>query len=252
MTTPAAAPRSSTPRSPGWFAATRWTVVLAAGGSHSSRAQAALAQLCRTYWYPLYGYVRRRSGSVEDAEDLTQEFFARMIERQTFAAADPERGKFRSYILTALKNFLATEWHKAQAQKRGGGREILSLDLAAAARRFDQEPADTASPDRLFDRQWALALLNEVLARLEAEYRDDGKGELFAALKETLIGARAAQPYAALGVRLGLNENAVKVAVHRLRRRYRALLEAEIAETVASPVEAAEEMQHLLRVLGGS
>ena len=231
------------------FATTRWSVVLRAGCSNTTGAGESLARLCRTYWYPLYAHVRRRGYSAPDAQDLTQEFFARLLTRGTLAAADPARGRFRSFILTTLDRFLADEWDKARTQKRGGGCEVLSLDLAAAERRFDLDPADNAAPDLAFDRQWALALLEAVLTELEQEYKREGRETLFATLKKTLTGTRGSQPYAELAVRLGISEGAVKIAVHRLRKRYRALLEAEIAETVASQEEAREEMLHLFRSL---
>jgi RNA polymerase sigma factor (sigma-70 family) len=231
------------------FATTHWSVVLLAGRNDTERARAALAKLCRTYWFPLYAYVRRRGHPPHDAQDFTQEFFARLLERQSLAQADPEGGRFRSFILTAMKNFLAGEWQKTQAQKRGGGIEMLSLDLAAAEHRFELEPADAASPDKLFDRQWALALLDKVLQQLEDDYANEGRAALFAACKAPLTGARAAQPYAALADQLGLSEGAVKVTVHRLRKRYRALLQEEINQTVASPEEADLEMRHLLQCL---
>jgi RNA polymerase sigma-70 factor (ECF subfamily) len=233
------------------FEPTQWSVVLRAGRNDTPRAQQALARLCQTYWYPLYAHVRRRGHGAHDAQDLTQEFFARLLARQTLERADPARGRFRTFILTALDRFLADEWDKSQAQKRGGATEILSLDLAAAERRFDLEPADTAAPDQAFDRQWALALLETVLNRLEDEYRCDGKANWFGALQPTLTGARESQPYAELAANLGSSEGAVKVAVHRLRKRYRVLLQAEIVETVATPEEAPEEMRYLLRALAG-
>jgi RNA polymerase sigma factor (sigma-70 family) len=231
------------------FATTHWSVVLLAGRNDTARARLALEKLCRTYWYPLYAYVRRRGHSPHDAQDLTQDFFAHLLEHQAIAKADPARGRFRSFMLAAMKNFLAGAHEHACAQKRGGGLPLFSLDLALAEQRFEQEPADISAPDKLFDRQWALALLDGVLARLEAEYRAENKGELFAALKDTLTGARATQPYAELAVRLGLSEGAVKVTVHRLRQRYRALLQAEIAQTVATPADADAEMRHLLDCL---
>ena len=233
------------------FAPTQWSVVLRAGRNDTPRAQQALAGLCQTYWYPLYAHVRRRGHGAHDAQDLTQEFFARLLARQTLGRADPARGRFRTFILTALDRFLADEWDKSQAQKRGGATGILSLDLAAAERRFGLEPADPAAPDQAFDRQWALALLETVLSRLEDEYRRDGKADWFAALQPTLTGAGESQPYVDLAARLGQSEGAVKVAVHRLRKRYRALLQTEILETVASPEEAPEEMRYLLRTLAG-
>jgi RNA polymerase sigma factor (sigma-70 family) len=231
------------------FVTTHWSVVLAAGRSQTTQAQEALAELCRTYWYPLYVYIRRRGYSPHDAQDLTQEFFARLLERQSLASADPERGRFRSFMLASMNYFLASEWEKLRSQKRGGGRPLLSLDLAAAEQRFDLEPASTASPDKLFDRQWAIALLDKVLNQIEDEYRRDGKVELFDALKRTLTGTRESQPYAELAGRLAMSEGAIKVAVHRLRRRYRELLHAEISQTVASPKDADEEMKHLFQAL---
>jgi RNA polymerase sigma factor (sigma-70 family) len=231
------------------FVTTHWSVVLSAGGKDTTRSRTALARLCQTYWYPLYAYVRRRGHSSHDAQDLTQEFFARLLARDSLAAADPSRGRFRSFMLAAMNHFLANEWDKARAQKRGGGCEILSLDLAAAENRYDLEPADSASPDKAFDRQWALALLDEVLTQLEEEYRSEGKATLFAALKQTLTGTRESQPYAFLADQLGMNEGAVKVAVHRLRKRYRELLKAEIGNTVTTPEETSEELRYLFATL---
>jgi len=233
------------------FLTTHWSVVLAAGRSDSTRAQNALARLCQTYWYPIYAYVRRRGHSPHDAQDLTQAFFAQLLERHSVANADPNRGRFRSFLLTAVDHFLVHEWQKVRAQKRGGGCQILSLDLALAEQRYDLEPADTASPDKLFDKHWAGALLEEVLNQLEAEYQQARKAELFAALKQTLTGTRESQPYAVLAASLGMNESAVKVAVHRLRKRYRQLLRAEIANIVADPEQAEDELRHLFSALAG-
>jgi RNA polymerase sigma-70 factor (ECF subfamily) len=233
------------------FVTTHWSVVLAAGHGDAAHARAALGELCQTYWYPLYVYARRRGYAPHDAQDLTQTFFVRLLERHSLASADPGRGRFRSFLLTAMKHFLATEWEKARAQKRGGGNTVLSLDLAAAEQRYDLEPADDSTPEKIFDKQWAIALLDEVVNRLEEEYRQKGKAVLFAALKNTLTGSGESQPYAALATRLGMSEGAAKVAVHRLRRRYRELVRAEIANTVVSPEEVEEEMRHLLQALAG-
>ncbi|HUB87245.1 MAG TPA: sigma-70 family RNA polymerase sigma factor [Verrucomicrobiae bacterium] len=228
------------------FVTTHWSVILTAGRSDTTRARDALARLCQIYWYPLYAYVRHRGYPPHDAQDLTQEFFTRLLERRSFASANPARGKFRSFILAAMNNFLAGEWKKNCAEKRGGGRLMFSLDLAAAEERF--EPADDSSPDKIFDRQWALTLLSEVLSRLESEYQSEGKGELFAALKQTLLGTRESQPYSELARELAMTENAVKIAVHRLRKRYRELIHDEIANTLdGGNVE--EEMRHLFRAL---
>jgi RNA polymerase sigma-70 factor (ECF subfamily) len=247
---PAVPAAGSEGRSP-VFATTHWSVVLLAGRNDTERARAALAKLCRTYWYPLYAYVRRSGRAPHDAQDLTQDFFAHLLQHQALAKANPERGRFRSFILTAMKNFLAGERERERAQKRGGGLELLSLDLAAAEKRYELEPVDRSSPDQLFDRQWALALLSAVLLRLEEEYQREGKGRLLAVLKDTLTGGRDTQPYSELAARLGLSEGAVKVTVHRLRRRYRALLQAEVVQTVAMPGEVDREMRHLLNCLLG-
>ena len=243
-------PAARTARHPA-FVTTHWSVVLAAGRGDTTRARDALARLCQTYWYPLYAYVRRRGHSPHDAQDLTQEFFTRLLERRSLAGADPNRGRFRSFLLTAMNHFLVNEWQKARAQKRGGGGRILSLDLAAAEERFDLEPADNSSPDKVFEKQWALTLLNNVLKQLEDEFRREGKGDWFAVLKQTLTGARESQPYAELAAKSGMNENAIKVAVHRLRKRYRELIRTEIAGTLARTQDIDEEMRHLFDVLAG-
>lgn len=233
------------------FATTRWSIVLRAGKPEAADASDALGRLCRTYWYPLYAQVRRHGYNAHDAQDLTQGFFARLLENDLIARADPARGRFRTFVLTALKHFIADEWAKARAQKRGGHKIFVSFDAAAAERRFHDEPVDKVAPDKAFDRQWAVVLLSEVLATLEREYSDAGKARHFAVLKPALTGARESQPYAHLAAELGASEGAVKIAVHRLRRRYRELLEAEIAQTVASPGEAAAELNDLFRALAG-
>jgi len=233
------------------FATTHWSVVLLAGRNDTERAQAALARLCRTYWYPLYAYARRQNLAPAEAQDLTQTLFEQLIERQFLARADPARGRFRSFMLTVMKNLLAGDRRRARAQKRGGAQEIFSLDLSAAEQRYATEPADSASPDKLFDRQWALTLLDAVLGRLEQEHLSEGKAGSFAVLRETLMGAREAQPYAELAARLQWTEGAVKVAVHRLRKRYREMLRVEISQTVAGQADTDEEMRHLFASLSG-
>jgi RNA polymerase sigma factor (sigma-70 family) len=233
------------------FVTTQWSTVLRAGRGDTIHAREALEKLCRTYWYPIYACVRRRGHSPEDAQDLTQNFFLRLLERQSLANANPDLGRFRSFLQGALNHFLIDEWKKARTQRRGGGRQILSLDWAAAEQQFSTEPADNATPDRAFDRNWATALLEEVLKRLEDEYRGDGKLQLFESLKETLVGARASQPYARFAKQLGMAEGAMRVAVHRLRKRYRALLEAEIANTVTSRDEVKLEMAYLFQTMAG-
>lgn len=201
-----------------------------------------MEELCGTYWYPLYAYVRRCGYDSHEAEDLTQEFFARLLAKNYLADVDRAKGKFRSFLLASLKHFLANEWDRAQAKKRGGGHTIISLD---AETRYRQEPMDELSADKLLDRQWAIALLDQVLARLGAEYADAGKSEVFEQLKNSLTGNRDSIPYAAIAAKLDTTEGAVKVAVHRLRQRYRKLLREEIAHTVASPAEIDEEIRHL-------
>jgi len=210
--------------------------------------QAAFEQLVRMYDQSVLRLAMNLLRSPEDARDLTQAFFVRLLERQSLANADPDRGKFRSFILGAMNHFLADERAKSLTQKRGGGHEILSLDLMAAEERFDLEPADNATPDKAFDKQWAAALLNEVLNRLEDAYRRDGKLSLFIELKQTLMGTRESQPYAVLAKRLSMNEGAIRAAVHRLRKRYRELLRDEIANTVSSQEEVNEELRYLFKV----
>ena len=231
------------------FVTTHWSVVVAAGRSDPPRARAALELLCRHYWQPLYVYVRRVGHPPEEAQDLTQEFFARFLEHNTVAKADPARGRFRSFLLGSLKHFLAHEWEKARAQKRGGRGQIIPLAFDTAETRCAPEPANPDSPDKIFDRQWALSLLDIVLARLRADYADCGKDDLFLGLKETLTGGRSEIPYRELGGRLGMSEGAVKVAAHRLRQRYRELLREEIAHTVAGPEDAEAELRHLFAAL---
>lgn len=233
------------------FVTTHWSVVVAAGRSDTTRARDALGKLCQTYWLPLYAYVRRVGHSPEDAQDLTQEFFARLLERNTFAQADPERGRFRSFLLASLKNFLASEWEKARAQKRGGGAQMISLQLDTAETRCARLAAPGDTPDRAFDRQWAMALLDAVLGRLRQEYTDAGREHLFVGLKDTLSGGRSEIPYRDLGAQLGMSEGAVKVAAHRLRQRYRELLREEIANTVSGPEQVEEELRQLFAALSG-
>ena len=233
------------------FVATRWTVVLTAAGRDPTRARDALAQLCQTYWYPLYACIRCKGYSPADAEDLTQAFFARVLEENFIATADKEKGRFRSFLLTRLNHFLADEWDRRKAQKRGGGRSLIPLEGGAAETRYQVEPVDARSPDKLFEHRWAVTLLERVLERLQQEYAADGKAALFDELKGCLVQARAAVPYAEVGARLGLSEGALRVAAHRVRQRYRDVLRAEIADTVSGPAEVEEELRHLFRVLAG-
>jgi RNA polymerase sigma-70 factor (ECF subfamily) len=229
---------------------THWSVVLAAGRSGAPQSRAALEQLCETYWYPLYAYARRQGYSPADAEDLTQQFFAWLLQRDWLGRADPQRGRFRSFLLTSFGHFLANEWDKARAQKRGSGR-VVSLQRDEAEVRCMREPVDHLTPEQSFEWRWALALLEQVMNRLGAEFARDGKQELFEILKPCLLGDRTAQPYAALASTLGMTEGSVKVTVHRMRQRYRKLLRDEIANTVGNPGEVEAEMRHLFAVLSG-
>ena len=228
------------------FATTHWSIVVSAGGIRSPDASRSLAILCENYWFPLYAFVRRAGHSAEDAQDLTQEFFVRLLDKHFLAAADSTKGRFRTFLITAVKRFLANEYDRVRAQKRGGGQRIVSLEGLEA--RYRQEPADTLTPERIFEKQWALTLLDQVLARLQAEMITASKAALFDALKGHLTGSQAAG-YAATAARLGMTEGAVKVAAHRLRQRYRELLREEIAQTVASPDEVDEEIRHLFTCL---
>jgi len=235
-----------------WFATTHWSVVLAAREPDAPQAAAAMAELCRTYWYPLYAFVRRKGHHPHDAQDLTQSFFARLLEKNYVAQADRERGRFRTYLLAALTHFLADEWDKARRLKRGGGREIISFDAASAEERYRLEPIDQLDAAKLYERRWVTTLFGKVLARLEEEFRDSGKGQLFDSLKSSLLAEDTSISYAQLGAGLGLTEDAVKQAVRRMRRRYRELFREEIAQTVAGPGEVEDELKHLFAVLSGS
>jgi RNA polymerase sigma factor (sigma-70 family) len=233
------------------FATTHWSNVLAAGHTSSPDARAALEKLCRTYWYPLYAFIRSSGRGPEDARDLTQEFFARLLEKKWLAEADPERGRFRTFLLAAMKHFLANEWNRAQTLKRGGSREFIELDALEAEERFALEPADAASPDALYERRWALTLIARAQDRLRDEMIAAGEGERFAALEPTLVGERADESYAALATRFGVAVSGVKSMVLRLRRRFRALLREEIAETVGEGQGIEKELQELFAALGG-
>ncbi len=231
------------------FVTTRWTMVLSAGRKSSPHSDRALAELCQTYWYPLYAYVRRRGRTREDAEDLVQAFFARFLEKNYLEGLAAERGKFRAFLLAALKHFLANEWDRAQARKRGGGVEHLSLDWRDADDRFHLDPPDPANPERIFDREWALALLAQVITRLAAECTRDGKAELFDRAKGFLTVGQDALPYADAARELGLQEGALRVAVHRLRKRYRELLRDEIVQTLEDAAQVDEELRSLRAAL---
>ena len=234
------------PDSNAWFVTTHWSVVLSAREKDSPQAGAALETLCRTYWYPLYAYVRRQGRSPHDAQDLTQEFFARLLEKDYLQAVAREKGKFRSFLLTAFKRFLITEWKQAHAQKRGGQYVMISLETQTAETRYLSEPAGLWTAEKLYERRWALTLLEKVLKRLQQEFVDGGKGALFEQLKNYLMAERGDIPYAEAAGALGMSEGAVKVAVHRLRRRFRELFREEVAHTVSGPEEVDEEIRYLL------
>ncbi len=229
------------------FATTHWSVVLAIGGNDTTGARDALSKLCQTYWHPLYAYIRQRGYPRHDAQDLTQEFFARLLEKRCLDAITREKGKFRSFLLTALNHFLVDEWKKARAQKRGGG-QVVSLDAQDTAT-GSGERVDACTPERLFEQNWAFALLDTVYCQLRQEYETTGKSTLFNELKCCLTGDRTSVPYAELAERLNVAENTMKTNVYRMRQRYRELLRAEVGQTVASPNEVEEELRCLFRAL---
>lgn len=231
------------------FHTTRWTVVLTAGHKGAPEARRALATLCETYWYPIYAFARRKGHAPVEAEDLTQGFFSALLEKDYVNAADPERGRFRAFMLTAFRRYVSRERDRARARKRGGGRAPLSLDFAYGERRYTIEPSHELTPERAFDRRWALTLLETVMERLQKEMADAGKLEVFDGLKPHLLAPADGAAYAELAERLDSTEGAVKTALHRLRVRYRDLLRSEIAETVATPDEVDGEIGHLLQSL---
>ncbi|RBP43648.1 RNA polymerase sigma-70 factor (ECF subfamily) [Roseimicrobium gellanilyticum] len=233
------------------FATTRWTLVLAAGQRSTPESEVALEELCRTYWYPLYAYVRRRGHAKEDAEDLTQAFFARLLEKNSLQGLSSERGKFRAFLLAALKHFLANEWDRASRQKRGGGAVHLSLDWESGDERYQCDVVDTLSPDLQYDRAWAVTLLDRVVARLREEHMAEQKTELFDALKPFLTMEKGAIPYIEVASTMQMSEGAARVSVHRLRLRYREILREEIAQTLADPSTVADEMQALFASFAG-
>ena len=230
----------------GWFASTHWSVVLAAGAASTREAHAALEQLCRTYWYPLYAYIRRRHYSPSDAQDLTQAFFARVLEKNYVGQANPAKGRFRSFLLGALNHFLADEWDRSRAQKRGGGEQHFSVDAALAENRYHVEPTDSNDPQRLYERRWAMTVLEQAAARLRDEYAAQGKLDLFEALRRF---ESAEESYSESASRLGIPENTLKSHVRRLRLRNRHLVREVIAETVATPADIDDEIRHLMIIL---
>lgn len=231
------------------FQTTHWSVVLQAGQGRSPERSAALEKLCRTYWYPLYAFIRRQGYSEEDAQDLTQQFFASLLERNDFGRVDPSKGKFRTFLLASLSHLLSNERDRARAVKRGGGQRPLSLDELEPEQRYRLEPASELSPDRFFDIRWAMTIMERALANLRAESTASGKTALFEGVKRYLTEEPGRGDYAEAGRRLDLTGQAVAVAVHRLRHRYRELVRAEVAQTVSSPLDLEEEMRHLYAVL---
>jgi len=236
----------------GLFTTTHWSVVLAAGQQDSPQASEALETLCRAYWYPLYLYVRRRGYGPEDAQDLTQDFFARFLEKGSFNLADPSRGRFRTFLLKSLQHFLADDWKRAHRAKRGGGTVELPLDGVVAEARYAAELTDTRSPERAYEQRWALTLLEQVLGRLREDYARVGKARLFEALQDFLWGPDGSVSYAALAQDLATTEGALRVAVHRLREHYRDRLRAEVAQTVTNPGEVDAELRYLIGVISGT
>jgi len=232
-----------------FFDTTHWSVVSAAADSVSPDAAGALETLCRTYWYPLYAYIRRKGYSAADAQDMTQEFFCRLIGKHYLRSVDRSAGSFRSFLLACVNHLLANEWDKAQTLKRGGGRQLISLNSEEAESRFAQEGSVSDTPERAFDRRWALTLLDQALVRLRVEFTNAGKLQQFDLLKGFLSDLAGEGDYAAIAETLGLDANGVAVAVHRLRRRYREIVRAEIAQTVTTDAELDAEMDHLFGAL---
>ncbi len=230
------------------FASTHWSVVVAAGDSHSPQSAAALESLCRTYWFPLYACVRRQGYSPEEAQDLTQAFFARFLEKKYLKHANPDSGRFRTFLLTSLKHFVVSEWRKAERQKRGGGIVPIPWNTEHAEQCYASEPADELTPEKVFEKRWAIALMQRVLARLREQYKGANNGPLFEQLKGLVWGDAIPQPYAEIATELGLTEAAVKASAHRLRQRCREVLREEITQTVARPDDVDDELRHLIEL----
>jgi RNA polymerase sigma-70 factor (ECF subfamily) len=231
------------------FVTTHWSVVIQATMPQSQGARKALTELCETYWYPLYAFCRRRGYSREQAEDLTQHFFAHLIERNSMSVAEPSRGRFRAFLLTSLKNFLANQWRAETTKRRGEGRVLQSLDFKDAAARYATEPAHDETPEAVFERRWAMTIVQNAMNRLTEEQTKAGKAKLSKCLKTHLGGQDGRVPYAMLAAELGMSEGAVRVALHRLRLRFRELIRSEIAATVANEAEIDEELKVLFAAL---
>lgn len=231
------------------FRTTHWSLVLEAARADAPERESALAILCQDYWYPLYAFVRRQGRNPQEAEDLTQEFLARLVARNGLASVRPEHGRFRSFLLAALKNFLANDWDRQRAVKRGGRHRIVSWDGESAESRYLAEPCHEATPERIYERSWALSVIQTVLERLRQEYADSGKGGVFDSI-QSCLEEESEETYAQIAARLNLSEGAVKMAVFRLRKNFRQRLRAEIARTVADPGAIDEELRHLFTCLG--
>ncbi|MEM7393089.1 MAG: sigma-70 family RNA polymerase sigma factor [Verrucomicrobiota bacterium] len=234
------------------FPETRWTMVMSAGRESSPDSRRALTELCEQYWHPLYAYARRRAANLHEAQDLTQGFFAELLEKNYAGTATPQRGRFRGFLLTAFKHFMSKQWEKARAQKRGGGHVPISLDFKSADSGLQLEPAGGLTPEQLYDKQWGLTLLDRVMDRLQHDFESTGKSGQFEALKGFLIGDHPGQTYADVAVELSMTESAVKKAASRMRQRYRRLLREEIRQTVSCPEDVEDELRRLFTVLGMS
>lgn len=240
----------SSARAPSHFHTTRWSIVLAAGQISSRESRGALESLCQAYWFPVYSYVRRHV-QLDDAQDLTQGFFTHLLDTQAIGKAHPERGRFRAFLLTTLKNFLANEWHKVQAEKRGGGNAPLRLDFETGESRYQIEPVHDVTPEKLFERKWVLALIDQVLESLRLELAAEGRPAHFEHLKPGIVGEMAAEAYEQAAAALDISAAAAKQAAYRLRKRYRELFRQEVARTVAEDAEIDDEIGRLLEILAG-
>jgi RNA polymerase sigma factor (sigma-70 family) len=233
---------------PGRFVTTRWSLVLAAGGVESEHSRSAMTRLLETYWYPLYAFARRKGRDPDDACDLTQEFLLGLLDGQFLGDADPQKGRFRTFLLTAFERFLVDSWRRGHREKRGGGRPIISLSSIDAEERYRLEPADRLTPEQIYERRWAMTLLDVTMQRLEEENAAAGREDVFSVVKPILAGEDDSS-YAELGARLGMKEGALRTAVHRLRQRFGALLRAEIEETISNPEDVDDELRHLFQLL---
>jgi RNA polymerase sigma-70 factor (ECF subfamily) len=231
------------------FPTTHWSLIVSSASGSGAQADAALAELCRNYWYPIYSFIRARTGSADEAQDLAQEFFVHLLTRRFFASARPECGRFRSFLAASLKNFLADQTERRSAQKRGGGAVMLPIDLTGAEERFTREPVHGETPDRIFDRQWALAVVSQTYDQLRDALDREGRGSLFQHLQSFLPGGSDPPASADLPQQLGMTGNALKVAIHRLRRRYRELLRANVSHTLSDPAQVDDEIRFLLSSL---